>query len=681
MMSYRQWFVLFLIYLVFMLVGSVVFMYLEVDNELADRQELQDLKRKVIDVVSNLPNATKTDVEAILLDVGHSCDHDFLHLVEDEPLTWSLWNSFFFTFTVITTIGFGHMSPATAWGKIFCILYATVGVPLNGIVIATLADFFSAKVVNSRVRARAKRYQSSWLAVAADTICYLLPGFVVFLVIPAAILVAVEKGWDYLDSFYYAFITLTTIGFGDYVSGRQETDYVLVWLYKIISFFWIIFGLGYIIVTITFIQKALKSKKVHNIERRMAKVLKKHANKMNSNVHHDLKRLRKVVNTISEMRDQDDYPQDGEKARNQSEEKMRQKEKLALELETEQDATSHDRAFYSHQNSPYSIRESLKRTRSSSDAGIPLSKSEGFLASNSLGNFNMFLDMVETLLREHEADAAKRADDEARQFMDDTSSREDSSSENSDEEPLETPTDEKKQRDAETGFINFVCTGDDDKIIFEKDGEKPPQKSDEAQNSQLHRKLSTFLGIPTLSNDVTCVSAKSLPNDKITKASDLIGMMESFVNHQSVPDQYDTFTGLVKGTNRGVSSTVPGRYRFITECENRVHLKDVFQTDAAAAAVVAAADPDGKTQGEVSNSQDQDDPKSSSSSASPAYDGRRWSVSDPCASQNSKNGEILFQERNGIKSEPFRLPKWVHSESDQENKSDSEDSSPDYSRL
>lgn len=667
MMSYRQWFVLFVIYLVFMLVGSVVFMYLEVDNELSDRQDLQDLKRKVIDVVSNLPNETKTDVEHMLLDIGGSCNHDFLHLAEDEPLTWSLWNSFFFTFTVITTIGFGHMSPSTAWGKIFCILYATVGVPLNGIVIATLADFFSAKVVNSRVRARAKRYQSSWLAVAADAICYLLPGFVIFLVIPAAILVAVEEGWDYLDSFYYAFITLTTIGFGDYVSGRQETDYVLVWLYKIISFFWIIFGLGYIIVTITFIQKALKSKKVHNIERRMARVLKKHANKMNSNVHHDLKRLRKVVNTLSVIRDRDDYPQD-EKTKNRSEKNTKRKEKLALGLENEPDSTSHDRAFYSHQNSPYSMRESLKRTRSSSDAGLPLSKSEGFLPTNSLGNINMFLDMVETLLREHEADAAKRADDEARQFMDDTN-RQDSSSENSDEEPLETPTDEKKQRDAETGFINFVCTGDDDKIIFEKDSEKTVQKGDESKNTQLHRKLSSFLGIPTLpTNDHTCVSAKSLSPERVTKASDLIGMMESFVN-QSVPDEYDTFTGLIKGTNR-VSSTVPGRYRFITECENRVHLKDVFQKDVV-------ADADGKEQAEVSHSKEQEDPKS----ASPAYDGRRWSVSDPCASQNSKSGEILFQERNCTKSEPFRLPKWIHSESDPENKSDSEDSSPDYSRL
>lgn len=42
------------------------------------------------------------------------------------------------------------------------------------------------------------------------------------LLIPAAIFMAVED-WTYRDSFYYSFITLTTIGFGDFVVGKHIT--------------------------------------------------------------------------------------------------------------------------------------------------------------------------------------------------------------------------------------------------------------------------------------------------------------------------------------------------------------------------------------------------------------------------------------------------------------------------
>jgi hypothetical protein len=51
-----------------------------------------------------------------------------------------------------------------------------------------------------------------------DVFLYLIPGLIVFLVIPAGMFSLVE-GWTYLDAFYYAFISLTTIGFGDSVAG------------------------------------------------------------------------------------------------------------------------------------------------------------------------------------------------------------------------------------------------------------------------------------------------------------------------------------------------------------------------------------------------------------------------------------------------------------------------------
>jgi len=55
--------------------------------------------------------------------------------------------------------------------------------------------------------------------MVADMILYLLPGFVIFLILPPFIFVHFES-WTFLESFYYAYITLTTIGFGDLVAGN-----------------------------------------------------------------------------------------------------------------------------------------------------------------------------------------------------------------------------------------------------------------------------------------------------------------------------------------------------------------------------------------------------------------------------------------------------------------------------
>lgn len=50
--------------------------------------------------------------------------------------------------------------------------------------------------------------------------------------------------WSYFDAFYYCFITLTTIGFGDYVALQKESALQSKPEYVVFSLVFILFGLS-----------------------------------------------------------------------------------------------------------------------------------------------------------------------------------------------------------------------------------------------------------------------------------------------------------------------------------------------------------------------------------------------------------------------------------------------------
>ena len=47
----------------------------------------------------------------------------------------------------------------------------------------------------------------------------LLAIVITLFVIPAAVFTGLEPNWNYLDSMYYCFISLTTVGLGDFIPG------------------------------------------------------------------------------------------------------------------------------------------------------------------------------------------------------------------------------------------------------------------------------------------------------------------------------------------------------------------------------------------------------------------------------------------------------------------------------
>ncbi|KAF2353425.1 Potassium channel domain, partial [Trinorchestia longiramus] len=67
---------------------------------------------------------------------------------------WRFMESVLFSCTVLTTIGYGNMAPVTTGGRLFCILFGFIGIPLTLSVIAALGTLFANAVSAAGHRSR-----------------------------------------------------------------------------------------------------------------------------------------------------------------------------------------------------------------------------------------------------------------------------------------------------------------------------------------------------------------------------------------------------------------------------------------------------------------------------------------------------------------------------------------------
>ncbi|XP_008493826.1 potassium channel subfamily K member 17 [Calypte anna] len=160
---------------------------------------------------------------------------------------WDFSGSFFFSISAITTIGYGNLSPSTAAGRIFCIVFALFGIPLNLVLLNEIGQLMLLGVQHCAHRLEELFHWQKKASLLIKT-CALVTGLLLFLLLPP-LLFSEKEGWSYEEGFYYSFITLSTIGFGDYVIGMNPDRTYPGWYKNIISL-WIPFGMAWLALVI-----------------------------------------------------------------------------------------------------------------------------------------------------------------------------------------------------------------------------------------------------------------------------------------------------------------------------------------------------------------------------------------------------------------------------------------------
>ncbi|CAL1590725.1 unnamed protein product [Knipowitschia caucasica] len=212
---------LILLYVLFLVLGAVVFRALEMPVERELQAEVADLWRTFL---QEHPCVQKSKLEHLLgrALTAHHTNVAVLQAEEDER-HYDFTSSLYFVIVTLTTMGSDVYYPQSDESKFFCILYCIIGIPLTLFLLGLLSEALLLPVVTyAPVRhlhtlwglsvSRAALLHASLLSVLVLGLLFLLP---------ALLIAAVEPDWSFLDALFFCFVVLSTVGQGGCALGKN----------------------------------------------------------------------------------------------------------------------------------------------------------------------------------------------------------------------------------------------------------------------------------------------------------------------------------------------------------------------------------------------------------------------------------------------------------------------------
>jgi len=200
----------------YLCIGSLCFSALESDTE---QKRWQDGKDQIEEFIRDIfdANASKNITahsENLTSLVRKLADEANPYIYEGRNEAWSFTGGLYVSVSTVTTIGYGNIYPVTTGGQVFLLVFALIGIPLCFLFIAYLGALLAQSVeyvFNFPLRDRNKN--RIMLAVLLSSAGLVLIELIIF---SLWIKYGLDKEMTYWDSFYFAFVSFTTIGFGNH---------------------------------------------------------------------------------------------------------------------------------------------------------------------------------------------------------------------------------------------------------------------------------------------------------------------------------------------------------------------------------------------------------------------------------------------------------------------------------
>ncbi|CAF1088758.1 unnamed protein product [Rotaria sp. Silwood1] len=193
-----------LIFLIYLFAGAHLFSFIEQPTE---RIIINEMSKTRKDFLEKYPCVKDDDFESFIVTLLDANKHG----VDAR--------------TNFTT--YGHVSPLSDTGRIICIIYAIIGVPMTLLLLTTIVRKLLILLNNTylwfcRKFSSNQRSESKIRFIHLSII--LIFSLIFLFIIPSIIFVCIEENWTFIDAFYFCFISLTTIGLGDFVAGDSPTQ-------------------------------------------------------------------------------------------------------------------------------------------------------------------------------------------------------------------------------------------------------------------------------------------------------------------------------------------------------------------------------------------------------------------------------------------------------------------------
>uniref|UniRef100_A0A914MGG4 Two pore potassium channel protein sup-9 n=1 Tax=Meloidogyne incognita TaxID=6306 RepID=A0A914MGG4_MELIC len=221
----------------YLVAGAIIFSLFEYEEDERSRQEIT-AKRRLMQQKYKFSKKDYAQLESIV--------------VQSIPFSagrqWQFLGSLYFCTVVISTIGYGHSTPNTRAGRLFCMVYALGGIPLGLVTFQSVGERINHIIKTMLVQVQKCLFKNKkWLSKWQIKSRHLL--FVSFSIGCITIAVATgvfhkQESWSIFDSAYYCMISLSTIGFGDFVPAQTNERLMKEPGYVLFTLIFLLFGLA-----------------------------------------------------------------------------------------------------------------------------------------------------------------------------------------------------------------------------------------------------------------------------------------------------------------------------------------------------------------------------------------------------------------------------------------------------